>query len=333
MFATREPKPTVEREGRSLAAHQVLLQSRDPDEVAQGLSFLGADVIQLGRGPFQAAVQLVELGPVVAIRVSLNRAVHTCGFRPNTFGFDLFTAVNQAGRMQGRPLKAGQLSVIGPPGEWDHTTSTPYREHFNVSVDAESLRRSAEILHGVDVEKRFGSFRVVRPDATALGDLAAYLRRLFAQVRSQPGLLDLPDERKQLERRCIDKLLRTVFSGDLAPQEPRRIASHVEVARRAVGFMLTRLDRTLSMEDVCQEVGMSERTLRYAFQDQFRVGPMAYFKMRKLAAVRHELKLAAADPVTVHAIARRWGFRHTGNFAKDYRRLFGELPGETLDRG
>jgi len=97
--------------------------------------------------------------------------------------------------------------------------------------------------------------------------------------------------------------------------------------------MLTRLDKSLFVEDVCQEVGMSERTLRYAFQDQFRVGPMAYFKMRKLAAVHHELKLAAADPVTIYAIARRWGFRHTGNFAKDYRRLFGELPGETLDRG
>jgi AraC family ethanolamine operon transcriptional activator len=333
MFATGERKQGLEGKEASPSGQQVFFQSRDPDEVAQGLSFLGAEVVQLGHGPFQGSVQLVQLGPVAAIRVSLNRAVHTRGFRPNTYGFDLFTSVHQAGKMQGRPLKTGQLSVIGPPGEWDHITLTPYSEHFNVCVDADSLLRYAEILHGVDLEERLGCFRVVRPDPATLSDLEAHLRRLFAQVRSRPTLLDQPEERRQLERSCIDKLLQTLFSGALAPEEPRRLACHVGVVRRAVDFMLARLDKNLFAEDVCKEVGISERTLRYAFQDQFGVGPMAYFKKRQLAAVRHELRLAAADPVTVHEIARRWGFQHTGNFAADYRRLFGELPSETLDKG
>jgi AraC-like DNA-binding protein len=39
---------------------------------------------------------------------------------------------------------------------------------------------------------------------------------------------------------------------------------------------------------------------------------------------------AAGDTATVHAIAERWGFWHTGEFASDYRRLFGQLPSETL---
>jgi AraC-like DNA-binding protein len=32
----------------------------------------------------------------------------------------------------------------------------------------------------------------------------------------------------------------------------------------------------------------------------------------------------------VNEIAARWGFDHAGNFAADYRRLFGELPSQTL---
>jgi AraC family ethanolamine operon transcriptional activator len=58
---------------------------------------------------------------------------------------------------------------------------------------------------------------------------------------------------------------------------------------------------------------------------------MAYFRARRLNAVRQELKAADAGTATVHEIARRWGFFHTGEFAAAYRRLFGELPSQTLN--
>jgi AraC family ethanolamine operon transcriptional activator len=34
----------------------------------------------------------------------------------------------------------------------------------------------------------------------------------------------------------------------------------------------------------------------------------------------------------VHEVAQRWGFWHTGEFAADYCRLFGELPSQTLGK-
>jgi AraC family ethanolamine operon transcriptional activator len=57
---------------------------------------------------------------------------------------------------------------------------------------------------------------------------------------------------------------------------------------------------------------------------------MAYFKASRLNAVRQELKAAPAG-TPVQAIARRWGFWHTGEFAADYRRLFGDLTSQTLN--
>jgi AraC family ethanolamine operon transcriptional activator len=58
---------------------------------------------------------------------------------------------------------------------------------------------------------------------------------------------------------------------------------------------------------------------------------MAYFRAVRLNAVRQELKAAAAGTATVHEVAQRWGFWRTGEFAAAYRRLFGELPSETLN--
>jgi AraC family ethanolamine operon transcriptional activator len=82
--------------------------------------------------------------------------------------------------------------------------------------------------------------------------------------------------------------------------------------------------------DLCRELGVSERTLHYAFREVRGLSPMAYFRAVRLNAVRQELK-AAPDTAAVHAIARRWGFGHPGEFAAAaYRRLFGELPSQTL---
>jgi AraC family ethanolamine operon transcriptional activator len=57
---------------------------------------------------------------------------------------------------------------------------------------------------------------------------------------------------------------------------------------------------------------------------------MAYFKVSRLNAVRQELKATSAGTATVHVIAQRWGFWHSGEFAASYRRLFGELPSQTF---
>lgn len=58
---------------------------------------------------------------------------------------------------------------------------------------------------------------------------------------------------------------------------------------------------------------------------------MAFLKTCRLNAVRRALKAADSRTETVAAVAVCWGFTHPGEFAADYRRLFGELPSETLN--
>jgi AraC family ethanolamine operon transcriptional activator len=298
--------------------------------MTQALGYLRAELHQLGRGPFRGELHLVQLGNVNLLQVSVNRAVHGQGCKPGTYGFDVITAANQAIKLQRRPVQAGQIHVIGPPGEWDHVTTAPEYQHLSVTVDAEVLQQVAAILSGMDLNDWLESGRPFRPSPATFAAIEAHLRQLFAQVGSQPTLLDRPQYCQRMGRTCIEMLLQAVFAGESAEEEPRRMANHREVARRAEDFMIAHLDQNLSVADLCEELGVSERTLRYAFQDLFGLSPMAYFKSRKLNAVRHELKAADPGTATLHEIARRWGFGHTGNFAADYRRLFGELPSETL---
>ena len=77
-------------------------------------------------------------------------------------------------------------------------------------------------------------------------------------------------------------------------------------------------------------VGVSERTLRTAFEEYFGVGPTKYLKIRTLHEARKAL--IAADPfaTSVTDIAARLGIWEFGRFSHDYKTLFGELPSQTL---
>ena len=56
-----------------------------------------------------------------------------------------------------------------------------------------------------------------------------------------------------------------------------------------------------------------------------------YLKATRLNAVRTEIRRGDLG-VKIADIANLWGFWHLGQFARDYRNMFEELPSKTLAR-
>jgi AraC-like DNA-binding protein len=75
---------------------------------------------------------------------------------------------------------------------------------------------------------------------------------------------------------------------------------------------------------------VSERTLRTAFKEYFGVGPVHYLQLRHLHRVHRAIKAADPEEVSVSQILVGQGEWAFGRFASRYRRLFGELPSDTL---
>ena len=88
-----------------------------------------------------------------------------------------------------------------------------------------------------------------------------------------------------------------------------------------------------TVRELCRVAQASERTLEYAFLERFGVTPKSYLQAFRLNGVRKALRGADSTSESVTALATRWGFWHMGQFAKDYKRFFAELPSETLKKG
>ena len=89
---------------------------------------------------------------------------------------------------------------------------------------------------------------------------------------------------------------------------------------------------TVTVSQLCRIAKVSERTLQYGFLEHFGVTPKTYLKSFRLNKVRRELWKSDPAYTRVNDVANLWGFWHMGQFAADYRKLFGELPSETLNR-
>lgn len=83
---------------------------------------------------------------------------------------------------------------------------------------------------------------------------------------------------------------------------------------------------------LCSHVGVSKRSLEYAFRENLGTAPSDYFKRHRLNKCRQFLANADPEKTSVKEVALPFGFLQSGRFAQEYRGFFGEMPSETLRR-
>jgi AraC family ethanolamine operon transcriptional activator len=111
------------------------------------------------------------------------------------------------------------------------------------------------------------------------------------------------------------------------PQFSRR-----RVIARTLALIEASAGQPLFVQDLCRAAQVSERTLRNVFHEYFGVGPMRMVRVRQLHEIRAELVSADRAHDTVTRIASRFGVWDFSLFARNYRRLYGESPSETLQQ-
>jgi AraC family ethanolamine operon transcriptional activator len=90
---------------------------------------------------------------------------------------------------------------------------------------------------------------------------------------------------------------------------------------------------SISAMELCKHTKCSQRTLEKCFTKRLGITPKKYIKCLRLAEVHKGLRnFDALDYDSIIELAAVNGFWHMGQFAADYRRIYGELPSETLNR-
>lgn len=92
-------------------------------------------------------------------------------------------------------------------------------------------------------------------------------------------------------------------------------------------------DGPVHISEICQQFGVSRRSLYRAFDEVLGMGPVKFLRQKRLCKAHSALKESDPAQTTVSEIAMKHGFIELGRFAHYYHALFGEHPSQTLQAG
>jgi AraC-like DNA-binding protein len=128
--------------------------------------------------------------------------------------------------------------------------------------------------------------------------------------------------RSAAQQSCEPKSIR----GGQDRQHYRQIVELIEAMAREL------TDEPLHIDHICRAAGVSERTLRNAFQAIYGSPPYRHLRTMRMREARMALLSPASPTQTVTEVAMHFGFLELGRFSVEYRRAFGECPSATLRR-
>ena len=282
------------------------------------------ELSKLDTGPFHGKIfQLISSDFLIG-RGKFNGRLKQLGHPP--VGFRTFTIPARPDFwMYWRGWDVDGYNLMAFPfGSEIDTVSDPRFDIYTVSVWEETLFSLAEQLGFRGLETFLKTEEVLRCDPVRMDRLRHCLHQSEAEAEKQ--VPDAASTRNRVLVRLIDALC--TAKGDTTSRTVsfRRLNAIQTVNR----FIFENPDEIPPIKDLCKITNVSKRTLEYAFQEHYGVLPKAYINSMRLNGARKQLRSALPGQLSISDAANAWGFWHMGQFAKDYRKLFGELPSEML---
>jgi len=283
------------------------------------LSGWDLQLCQLDPGLQHIGVSLSVGRRVSLMRAYSNRGFHQLGTPPSgTLAFGL--PLKGMRDWLGRPFLNSSILPFNSAAGIDGVSSAGF-DAFTLAIDEEILREVSD------------SYQLPVPDYL----LASHSRMVISPSTSVPILTVaiaslMADDSTPLGREQEEMLVAGLLQAALAKyciEDKSSPAVRTRALVAALDFIQLHQSTAITVCDICRATGVAGRTLRRAFLERFGISPMVYLRHARLSRARDKLSTSPTDN-TITDVAIDQGFWHMGNFARDYRRLFGELPSQTL---
>jgi AraC family ethanolamine operon transcriptional activator len=293
--------------------------------IARGVNM---DITQLDAGPFESQVVQLKVGDLLVSRITSTRRLRLQG-DVSFLTISLLTSDSGSPKWRGTPVNPNDIVAV-QAGEAFDLVVPPDVESVCISAigHAEVMLRN---VGGPVLVKTLSDTSMPIPcDPDAMRKIRGLFLDRLADLEKQ---MSIPAwQAEELERAFLRALAYCLRGG--TPSAPARppASRRLDAVQRVEDHLLHDLTIPQTISALCTVAGTSRRTLEYAFREYFGTSPRQFIKALKLNAARGDLLRANHESARVVEIASTWGFSHMGQFAADYRRMFGEAPSETLRR-
>lgn len=316
----------------SAQAHPLrrVTRSRDADEQAHNLSQWDQRYDQLTPGSFEGAVTELWLPRTQVFVETANRQLRqTCAAWPRSVWFGIPAARDGMMSLGGKPLSSRAVCIRDGGAEFDLLTAPDFNL-FGVVVDRLAFADYLDRRNHQDLDRLLLQGDVLHLAPGRKETLIATLADILADADTPTAPAGAADA---LQLRIFGALADMFEQRDSAPASlSRSRLLHQQAVDKVRRYVLDHPEQPPTIPELCTHLHLSRRALQNCFEDVTGMPPLAYMRSLRLNAVRRALRYGdGLCPIS--RIAYDWGFTHMSQFARDYKRLFGELPSDSLRQG
>ena len=288
------------------------------------------DFFQLGQGSFQAdALQFGDQDLMVG-KVFYNKILLQTGSAPQN-GYTFAVHHQHSAPFLWRYLDFDFDSIIVFPENRElHGISQPGHHPLLVTISEKFLEETSHVLGLPEPRKYIERGSVSQCDPVHMSRIRQYLSALCVLVKESQGKLLQPLMEVAYKYHTARLLALTLADSKSVRPRKRGGERRREAVERTIDYINSDLTVSRSIPELSRAANADERTLRNMFYEHFSLSPQRFFKSYRLNKVRSTLLESDDLKSKVADIANQHGFWHMGQFAADYRKLFGELPSQTL---
>lgn len=214
-------------------------------------------------------------------------------------------------------------------GEWD-ACSGGLLNYVGAAFNRDTLKTSYFRLFKREFPAHWAQSKTVITCPKAFNQYLYILKRALMLMETFPALSTVTPVCKVLNDTVLHSAFNTLTPTLALQEKISDFSSRKKGVRKALDYLEVNARKIPTMTDLCHISGLSERSLQYGFKEYIGVSPVRYLRLLRLNEVRRELILSDHNKTKVTDVALNWGFVELGRFSGEYRKLFHELPSETL---
>jgi AraC-like DNA-binding protein len=288
------------------------------------------DFTQLGPAKLESAVSLVQTANLGVCHFQFNsnydQRLHA---QPGYYSFGLPDPDTMGVTVLGSAANPGAI-IVFPHDHKAYGASHAGFNGYGIHIRAAYLEAVAETVFKMPL-------RLLVPAAGVYALTAVQFRHLcwelyewqqMAAIESPVGASNLVGHRQE----ALAIAVLNALSHSIKTEETQHLKSD-RAMRLVLDYVNSAPSEEITAVELCTLADCSQRWLEQSFKKRFGVTPKAYVKYLRLARLRRDLQQPACDErQTVIELASAYGFWHMGQLAADYRKVYGELPSDTLKR-
>lgn len=174
----------------------------------------------------------------------------------------------------------------------------------------------------IEMESATGAIRKPKSGPIPQGLAFAHWDDTFTDALSRLlELGDTPADSTILGNGRLRELYYAILKGEAGDSARRAFGVGNEIAR-AIDFLSSRLDETITIEELAAQVGMSRAVFHRKFKQATTMSPIQFVKSMRLNTAAMKI----AGGMNVSTAAMEVGYVSSSQFSREFKRMYGQSP-------